>query len=56
VRTARVQLNDVLLGPWHYASLPAWVSSGETDSSLLGMDYLSLFHLQFAGDRLLLRR
>jgi aspartyl protease family protein len=56
VRTARVQLNDVALGPWRDGSLPAWVSSGASDGSLLGMDYLSLFHLQFAGDRLVLRR
>jgi len=56
VWTARVQLNDVLLGPWHFDSLPAWVSNGASDGSLLGMDYLSLFHLQFSGDRMLLRR
>jgi aspartyl protease family protein len=56
VLTAPVQLNNVLLGPWYDSSLPAWVSGGATESSLLGMDYLSLFHLQFAGDRMLLRR
>ena len=56
VMTAPVQLNDVALGPWRDGSLPAWVSSGATESSLLGMDYLSLYHLKFAGDRMLLRR
>jgi aspartyl protease family protein len=34
----------------------AWVTDGEMDGSLLGMDYLGKFHLELAADRLLLRR
>ncbi len=56
VRTSRVKLTDVSLGPWSDAVLPAWVNDGEMDGSLLGMDYLGRFHIEFAGDRMLLRR
>lgn len=56
VRTARVKLNDVALGPWRDETLAAWVNDGAMDGSLLGMDYLGKFHLELAADRLLLRR
>ena len=56
VRTARVRIGDVSLGPWHDDSLPAWVNDGDMDGSLLGMDYLGLFHIELAGDRMVLRR
>ena len=56
VRTARVKLPEVVLGPWRDESLAAWVNDGEMDGSLLGMDYLGKFHLELAEDRLLLRR
>jgi aspartyl protease family protein len=56
VRTARVKLTDVALGPWSDPSVAAYVTEGEMDGSLLGMDYLGKFHLEFASDRLVLRR
>ena len=56
VRTARVKLTDVVLGPWEDKALAAWVNDGEMDGSLLGMDYLGQFHLELAADRMLLRR
>jgi len=56
VRTARVKLSDVSLGPWHDPTLAAWVNGGEMDGSLLGMDYLGKFHMELAADRLVLRR
>lgn len=56
VRTARVRLNEVVLGPWRDQALAASVNDGEMDGSLLGMDYLGQFHLELAGDRMLLRR
>jgi aspartyl protease family protein len=56
VRTARVKLTEVVLGPWRDEVVAAWVTDGEMDGSLLGMDYLGKFHLELAADRLLLRR
>jgi aspartyl protease family protein len=56
VRTSRVKLTDVTLGPWSDPVVSAWVSDGQMDRSLLGMDYLDRFHIEIAGDRLLLRR
>ncbi len=56
VRTSRVRLQDVALGPWRDEVLPAWVSDGQMPGSLLGMDYLGRFHIQLAGDTMVLRR
>ncbi len=56
VRTARVKISDVALGPWRDETLPAWVNDGEMDGSLLGMDYLGMFRIELAGDRMVLRR
>ncbi len=56
VRTARVRLDDVTLGPWRDDRIAAWVNEGEMDGSLLGMDYLGQFHVELAGDRMVLRR
>ena len=56
VRTARVKLDEVVLGPWRDQALAAWVNDGEMDGSLLGMDYLGQFHVELAADRMLLRR
>lgn len=56
VRTARVQLSDVSVGPVHDARLDAWVTDGDLGMSLLGMDYLGLFRIEIAGDRLVLTR
>ncbi len=56
VRTARVRLTDVTLGPYHDDSLGAWVNEGEMDGSLLGMDYLGRYAIEIAADRMILRR
>lgn len=56
VRTARVRLNDVILGPFHDQSLGAYVNEGDMDGSLLGMDYLGRFAIEIAGERMILRR
>lgn len=56
VATARVELRDVVLGPYREEAFPAWVNQGEMDQSLLGMDYLSLYRVEIAGDRMILRR
>lgn len=56
VRTARVRLNDVQLGPFRDDSLAVWVNEAEMDGSLLGMDYLGRFRIEIARDRMMLRR
>jgi aspartyl protease family protein len=56
VRTARVRLQNVTLGPFQDESLGAWVNQGQMDGSLLGMDYLGLFAIEIIADRLVLRR
>lgn len=56
VRTARVTLTDVTLGPYADDRLPAWVNDGEMEGSLLGMDYLGRFRIEIAGDVMVLRR
>ena len=56
VRTARVKLADVALGPVVDASLTAWVTDGEMPESLLGMDYLGRFSIEISGERMILTR
>ncbi len=56
MRTARVRLKDVQLGPYLDDSLGAWVNEGEMFGSLLGMDYLGRYSIEITGDRLILRR
>ncbi len=56
VRTARVTLPLVELGPYADRDFPAWVNRGEMPGSLLGMDYLRLFRVELAGDEMVLRR
>ena len=56
VRTARVKLPVVELGPYRDENFPAWVNEGEMFGSLLGMEYLSLYRVEIAGDRMILRR
>ncbi len=56
VRTARVTLDSVSLGPFQDAPFDAWVTDGEMDGSLLGMDYLGRFRIQIDGDRMVLAR
>ncbi len=56
VRTARVSLTDVALGPYDEPSLNAWVNEGEMDVSLLGMDYLGRFRIEIDQGEMILRR
>jgi aspartyl protease family protein len=56
VRTARVLLENVTLGDFADARLPAYVNDGEMDGSLLGMAYLGKFRIEITGDRMILRR
>jgi aspartyl protease family protein len=56
VTTARIRLPSVELGPWRDEDVAAYVTSGEMEGSLLGMDYLGRFHIEIAGNRLILRR
>lgn len=55
VRTAQVTLPVVELGPFRNEGFRAYVNAGEMQGSLLGMDYLGQFRMEFAGDRLVLR-
>jgi aspartyl protease family protein len=56
VRTARVRLADVTLGPFHDASIGAFVNEGDMDGSLLGMEYLGRYAIEITGDQMILRR
>lgn len=56
VATARVELGAVELGPFRDVGFDAWVNQGDMDASLLGMEYLSLYRVEMAGDRMILRR
>jgi aspartyl protease family protein len=56
VRTARVTLPLVQLGPFQNRDFRAYVNEGEMDVSLLGMDYLGQFRMEFAGGKLILRQ
>lgn len=56
VRTARVTLPEVTLGPFTDTDFPAWVNEGDMDGSLLGMEYLGQFRVEIAGDRMVLSR
>jgi aspartyl protease family protein len=56
VRTARVKLPEVQLGPYQDRNFSAWVNDGDMDMSLLGMDYLGLYRIEIAGNRMVLHR
>lgn len=56
VRTARVTLPVVELGPFQNRDFRAFVTEGDMPGSLLGMDYLGQFRMEFAGGRLILRQ
>lgn len=56
VRTASVRLDSVTLGPLTDTDVPAVVTAGELDRSLLGMSYLGQFEMTLTPDRLVLRR
>lgn len=57
VRTARVTLDEVSIGPFTDTRVPAYVNGGEMQNSLLGMSYLDRFaSLQITGGKLVLQR
>jgi aspartyl protease family protein len=56
VRTAMVTLPVVELGPFRNEDFRAYVNEAGMDGSLLGMDYLGQFHLEFRGGELVLRQ
>ncbi|HLQ17762.1 MAG TPA: TIGR02281 family clan AA aspartic protease [Tabrizicola sp.] len=56
VRTARVTLPLVELGPFRNENFGAFVTEGELEQSLLGMDYLGQFRMEFDGGKLVLRQ
>jgi aspartyl protease family protein len=56
VRTARVTLPVVELGPFRNENFGAYVTEGALEQSLLGMDYLGQFRMEFDGGKLLLRQ
>lgn len=56
VRTARVSLDKVVLGPFEEDRFSAYVNDGEMEGSLLGMDYLRRFSIRIEGDRMVLAR
>ncbi len=56
VRTARVTLESLTLGPFEDLRVAALVNEGEMDGSLLGMDYLGRFAIELTGDRMILKR
>lgn len=56
VRTAMVTLGAVELGPFRDANFRAYVNEGELSESLLGMDYLERFRMEFVDGTLVLER
>ena len=56
VRTARVTLPEVELGPFRNEEFQAFVTEGALEQSLLGMDYLGQFRMEFDGGKLVLRQ
>ncbi len=56
VRTARVELPLVELGANRDEDIAAYVNDSEMDGSLLGMDYLGLYRIEIADNRMILRR
>lgn len=56
VRTARVELPSVELGPYRDTGFPAWVNRSDMEGSLLGMEYLRLYRVEIADDQMILRR
>ncbi len=56
VRTARVFLDDVRLGPHRDDRIEAWVNDGDLDISLLGMEYLGRYRIEIDGGEMVLTR
>ena len=53
---AQVTLPVVELGPFRSENFRAYVNEGEMDGSLLGMDYLGQFRMEFDGRKRVLRQ
>jgi aspartyl protease family protein len=57
VRTARVRIPKVEIGGAVETDVPASVTEGEMDGSLLGMSYLTRFaRIEITGNRMILER
>jgi aspartyl protease family protein len=56
VRTARVTLDNITLGPFSDANVTAFVNDGEMDGSLLGMEYLGRFNISLVDNQMELTR
>lgn len=56
VRTARVRLETVRLGPFTDTRVAAYVTDGQMDGALLGMDYLRHFRMEIDGNQMVLQR
>jgi aspartyl protease family protein len=56
VRTARIKLPEVELGPFQDTDVTAYVNEADMNGSLLGMDYLGLFSISIQGDEMILQR
>ena len=56
VRTARVTLEDVRLGPYDDLQVTGYVNDGALDVPLLGMDYLRRYRIEMAANRMILSR
>lgn len=55
VRTAPVRLPSLAFGTNVDENFPAWVTQGQMDGSLLGMDYLSKYRIEIDGEKMILR-
>lgn len=56
VQTARVRLPEVVLGPFSDRDVPAYVTDGRMDISLLGMEYLGQFRIGIEAGQMTLSR
>lgn len=56
VRTARVTLPNLVAGPFTDQNVEAWVTDGQMDISLMGMDYLGRYRMEFAEGEMILSR
>lgn len=56
VRTARVTLDTITLGPFSDENVTAFVNEGEMSGSLLGMDYLGRFNIALQNNQMQLAR
>lgn len=56
VRTARVRLDSLQLGEFEDGGMTAFVTEGEMNGSLLGLDYLRHWRIEIEDGRLILTR